>query len=499
MALEIDGIATSLFEKIRARFEDVSVGDQDAKATQEPGKARFFNFDYTDASGENFGNVTVSLIDEKSLKIYFGKNLSADLDEMQKSEWYDFLRDMRMFAKRNLLSFDTRDISRSNLNLKDLKQLSTSEKPADVNDLSMTNESKYYGTTKKSYYPITSETRLIILHSGAVDETIHGARSRKIQSIYVEDGQGQRFKVTNHLPAAKALGRHIASGGEHNDDFSKHIVELAEELRDLRKFVGLTRHKTFEDNEATAMVQSAKERHNTIHHILRRMNTNRGYNLYKEQWDPNAGSSALNDDVDLDDVRSKFVQASFDKRLEPGLNHVAKAYKSSRDATPDVSQFSEWVESVTEDSDDGIKMKKLQELMSTKLPAGMDGNNAIPALQDISVGDDSLYDTIYKAADGSDEVDVRPIVYKWLKNHEPSVAHQIMQNHKMSGGAPAKEPPKPEPAPSPAPPPAAAPPATPNTQQPPAGQTPPAKSDPNDIPTESVDHLSSIRRLAGLK
>ena len=65
---EINKIAEGLFEKIRDRFEDVSLGDENAKATQNPERARFFNFDYTIAD-ENLGNVTLSIIDEISLKV----------------------------------------------------------------------------------------------------------------------------------------------------------------------------------------------------------------------------------------------------------------------------------------------------------------------------------------------------------------------------------------------------------------------------------------------
>jgi hypothetical protein len=82
---EIDKIAEGLFEKIRDRFEDVSLGDENAKATQDPEQARFFNFDYT-IDGANLGNITISLIDETSLKIYFSKNISDDLDEEQKKK-----------------------------------------------------------------------------------------------------------------------------------------------------------------------------------------------------------------------------------------------------------------------------------------------------------------------------------------------------------------------------------------------------------------------------
>ena len=95
---ELNKIAETLFEKIRSRFENVSIGDENAKSTQDPERARFFNFEYVSKDGTNFGNVTISLIDETSLKVYFSKNISDDLGEEHQEEWYGFLRGLRKFA-----------------------------------------------------------------------------------------------------------------------------------------------------------------------------------------------------------------------------------------------------------------------------------------------------------------------------------------------------------------------------------------------------------------
>ena len=115
MSKEIESVAAALFEKVRSRFPNVTLGDESAKATTDPEKARFFNFAYTDESGASYGKVTLSLIDETSLKVYFGQNISSEMDREQRTEWYTFLRNLRQFAKRNLLTFDTRDINKSNL------------------------------------------------------------------------------------------------------------------------------------------------------------------------------------------------------------------------------------------------------------------------------------------------------------------------------------------------------------------------------------------------
>lgn len=559
MAREIDGVAEALFEKIRARFEGVSVGDSHGKATTDPTQARFFNFDFTDATGNNFGNVTISIIDEQSLKVYFGKNLSADLDEVQKTEWYNFLRDLRMFAMRSLLKFDTRDISRSQLDIKDIQQQVKTEKPVSIDDSQVTEgyilkklnveksidlgnsedykpnittkdvtyniinnktgktigtasfssndffggnntmvvtldngksrvvkvggkggndpqaafnrwikrknqpamkdvdsvtESKLYGTSKTSYEAIAPGTRLIIRHSSPVDEAIHGSRSRKIHAVYIEDAEGQRFKSPfTNLLGSRALARHISNGGQIGDDFSQHISEMCEEMGKIRNFIKGSRNKTFENEEANEMVGAAKDRYQTLHQMLGKLKNPKGYKFYKESWKP---SSTLQDDIDLEELKGKFVLKDFDDRLEAALPHVYRAYHAHKGeemqnkpaVETHIDEFEESLDRIAEGTwavpDNDLAVKKLQELMADVLPAGIDGADAEGALYDI-LGDDELFDDIYDASKGSPEMDVRPIVYDWLQNNMPSVFEKVKGD--MESGheeqpdrAPAEEP-----------------------------------------------------------
>lgn len=480
---QIEGVAESLFEKIRSRFEDVSVGDENAKATIDPAKARFFNFDFIDKAGNNFGNVTISIISEEGLKVYFGKNLSADLDEAQKADWYNFLRDLRMFAKRNLLSFDTRDISRSNLNIKDINQLSAVERPVKQEETSVT-EGKIYGSTRTSYESIAPGTRLIIRHSDAVDESVRGARSRKIHAVYVEDSEGQRFKSPfTNLTGNRALARHVANGGQVYDDFGKHIVEMVEESAKIKQFIRGSRNKVYEDGEANEMVVAAKERYNTIHQILSRLKGPRGSKFYRENWNP---STTLQDDINLEELKKKFIQSNFDERLEPGLPYVQRAYNDMKKSTLEsqLSEFEESMNKITEDSwalpDNDMAVQKLQELMADVLPAGMDGADATGALYDI-LGDDELFDKIYDASLGSPDTDVRPIIFDWLQRNMPDVFKKVKANIENGGGN--EEEPDPEEEPGEV-----------------AGQEPTPEQPPEDQeqPQESAS-LTDIRRLAGLR
>ena len=42
----IEHRAEATFDQIRSKFGDISIGDEQAKSTLDPTKARFFNFDF---------------------------------------------------------------------------------------------------------------------------------------------------------------------------------------------------------------------------------------------------------------------------------------------------------------------------------------------------------------------------------------------------------------------------------------------------------------------
>ena len=323
MSREIEKIAEDLFEKIRSRFENVSLGNESAKSTPNPEEARFFNFDYISKDGENFGNITISLIDENSLKIYFSRNISEKLDDIQRKEWYDFLQELRYFAKRNLLTFDTRDISRSNLHIKDLKQVSKSDSTLDVKDVTVT-ESRMYGTPMTSFENVGS-ARIRVLHTESVNSEVRGSRARHINAIYVENDQGERFRMQhNKLSGARAMARHIAEGGMPYDEVGQHLNSMVQEMSELGRFVRSMRNRTFEDSTATGMVEAATSYYQGMHRQLNHLKGPKAYKSFVENFEPQAQQL---DEVDVNEMKEKFVKKIFDDRMTAALPLVHKAYK----------------------------------------------------------------------------------------------------------------------------------------------------------------------------
>ena len=117
MSREVEAIASALFDKIRTRFEDVRLGDEKSKATTDPEKARFINFDYT-INDKKIGNITISLIDENSLKIYYGKDIVDKLKELDNEMEEDADKGSAEVAQTKQVSFAKTMFAMSHLKLK---------------------------------------------------------------------------------------------------------------------------------------------------------------------------------------------------------------------------------------------------------------------------------------------------------------------------------------------------------------------------------------------
>jgi len=256
---ELDKIATNLFDKIRSRFENVSIGDETIKRTSDPEQARFFNFDYVDASGKNYGNVTISIVDDESLKVYFSKNITDQLEDEEQDQWFDFLRGLRNFAKRNFLTFDARDITKSNLDLRDLKQQSKADATFTDKDVTM-NESRMWGTSRSSYQEC-GPAKIIVRHSANISDDIHGARSRNIESVFIENSLGERRLLDfKNLHGARAMARHVSEAGSIDDEIGQSITEMVHEMNAMAHFVREAKRRQFEDAETDMMAKSAIRR-----------------------------------------------------------------------------------------------------------------------------------------------------------------------------------------------------------------------------------------------
>ena len=303
--LDLDKISEELFNKIRGRFSEVTIGDQEGNVTNVPTDARYFDFKYDEDS-----NVSVSISEKDGVVIMYNNELFTKEQSIQKSNWYSFLKELRSFARKRLLNFDVRDITKSNLNKRDYKYLATNS-----GDDNMT-ESKLYGTGKVSYQNVDS-ARIVIKHTESVNQERAGGRTQKIGTIHIESVEGERFKYPfKHLNGARAMARHVAEGGNAYDDFGKHIVGMSEELNKLKKFKN---HMSRNGVMAEGLAQYSDVVNDRIDAVKRTVETLQRKNVYAEAV-ANFESTILEDVPE--DVSSNWVDQLTIRQFNEELSDI---------------------------------------------------------------------------------------------------------------------------------------------------------------------------------
>jgi hypothetical protein len=300
-----------------------------------------------------------------------------------------------------MLSFEPRDITRSTLKHRDLKQVSKADDTYDKDDVVA--ESKLYGTSKSSYEKF-GPVRIIVRHDKPVVDEVGGARSRHIKSVYVETAEGERFKMPfKSLTASRAMARHISAGGTPHDELGQHITEMAVEATKLKPFLNNVRRRTFEDTETHAMVESAFEYHSLLKNTLQRLSGKKGYTACKEQFSATNTSYIPEDDMDIAAIKERFVKRVYNDKMEEALPLVYKAYDMKKN-NKFTEQFENWANVVSEgawalpETDDEIG--QLIDIMEKPLPVGVDAQNATNALYHV-LGDDRLFDRLEQLVEGN--------------------------------------------------------------------------------------------------
>ena len=251
---DLNKIGEDLFNKIRGRFQDVTIGDEAGTVTNEPKVARFFDFDYN-----GLGKVSVSISEDEGLTVIYSKDFISNENEMTQDAWYEFLKELRVFSKKRMLDFDVRDITKSNLDKRDYKFLAKNR----TEDGQMT-ESKLYGTSKISYQNV-GEARIMIKHTESVNQESTSGRTRNIGKIYIESADGERFMYPfKHLSGARAMAMHVSEGGKPHDDFGTHVVGLSEEMAKLRKFKNYMGRSAVMAESLAGYVDAVKARISTV-------------------------------------------------------------------------------------------------------------------------------------------------------------------------------------------------------------------------------------------
>jgi hypothetical protein len=319
-----------LFNKIRSQFSNIRLGDENGAATAEPASAVFFEFEFKEDS-DTFGSISVSIADGETMKVFYNRNLVDKIDEDSKGEWFAFLKELKDFAVEHQLRFDVRDITKSNLTKQDYENLADTNKTVNTDEMSeeLNRITKLAGVekapvaeglsgTSKSSFENLNKTKLIIRHKGKVDETVPGARSRQIQSLYIENEEGERFKYPmTHLAGARAMQRHVSNGGRPHDEFGEHIVATSEDIAKLNSFSRYVTNKDQLNDNAGDIITQTKLKLENLRGYMKNIAKQSHYEAASNDF--KTADEQVLDDETVNKLREKFTMKNLDNRVEDAL------------------------------------------------------------------------------------------------------------------------------------------------------------------------------------
>ena len=498
MDKNLEPIAKELFGKIRTQFPKIQLGDANSKVTDRPKDARFFEFDFV-KNGKNLGSISVSIAgndedDNDGMIVMYSNDIVENQPTGIKRQWFNFLRELREFAKQKMMNFSIRDITKTNLDKRDYNFMANNN-----GEGSMT-ESKLWGTAKTSYQKM-GEAKLIVRHNQPVNYAHAAGRTLHIESIHVENSQGERFKYpVKHLNGARALATHVAHGGTPYDGIGQHITGLSEELNKLRMFKGYVDRNSMVSEAMGTIQTKVYERIDQVKKEIRSLQNQSYYESFAESFVVNETQEIpedlVNDWVDRLTIRTfneelknvfpyiyKLVGEEVDvlKELTAedllGEDEMDEGYykdpdgddesaedredkKDNEKRSREEDQFEAFLNDlVSEESDlfntdeesQSASIQTLNQLIAQEFPAGVDGTNAIQSLKGV-IDDQEFTDALKQLGKVNPEMDIREFLKSYLEKHDEENGTDIASKLNFDSTTPAPTEPAPvDPAAVPAP------------------------------------------------
>lgn len=459
-------ISQDLFDKVRSRFQNLEMGDETGAVTIDPAEARFFDFDFV-LEGNDFGRVSISLNDLGSLKIYYSQGITEHQDDPAKRLWYNFLKEMRQFAMRRLLRFDTRDIVKTNLDRNDFQYLAT--KGSKDEDMTQMNESRWsQRSTKKTSRAVKGTTEVIVRHNRSVDEMYPGARSQKknIKAIFIQNKDGERFKYPFIHPAgAFAMAQHVDHGGVPHDPAGKAIMRMSEQIAQLQEFQRQVQRTQLHD-DAMGIADRAHSRLMELRSMVEALGKRHHYENWVADFNETEDDGLAElDPVTMEEYKTKFTQTNFKEELAQFFPLIHKIMQETnaidleeyvgegeecpkchqdpcecdevKEGVDDFSQFEEWAEAVEQGklTDDQIVELK-QALADLQVPLDLD--TAYNFFNEFGIEDYDLENKLQQAKELDPETDALEVFQLWAKENYP----ELLVALGMSGTQPPQEQPQ---------------------------------------------------------
>ena len=465
MDANLDNIAKELYGKIQTRFPSIKIGSEDGKVLskkEQVPQARFFEFEYSEG-GNPLGTITMKLDQDDGLVVQMSGDLTSDNGADTSHNAFRWIRSFRQFAKDRLLKFDAVNMGKSNLDKRDYE---FQAKSGEGNMM----ESKLFGTAKVSYQDL-GEARLIIKHSQPVNTELAAGRTMHIESIYIENAGGERFKFPfKSINGARALAEHIKAGGNPYDSIGQHVIGLSEELASLRKFKNYVGRQEQLSEAMGDITSKVMERIDQIKETIHKLQRPTYYKEFAESFEAHEEQmipeDVMSDWVDrltirtfneeltavfpyiyklVDGIELPVKELGFDDLLSETEEEVAIEDETTEgytadDAEQELEEFFNQVVSEEENEpnrlfsdNDAVQQKAIEDLnaifKSGQLDNGGDGLNAIQTLKGI-IDDEQLASQL---KDIDSDLDVTAVIQAFLTSYDDEHNTDIAQKVDFNG------------------------------------------------------------------
>jgi hypothetical protein len=288
MAVNFKNIAEKVMRVIQGNgLQPKLFSSQNGKSVAVPTEARYF---YTDEP-----NLMVFIDDDTGeIKFHMGENVDIDNPVVR-----SIMKSLKNITREYMLDFDIRTFGKHiepKHYASNVEKNKEQTKEQDMSDVDVLGEgmSPLEGSSRTSRQTLEN-VRLIVKHKAPVNEEQRGSRSRNISAIFVENSDGERFKYPfKHLSGARAMARHVSTGGVPSDMVGEAIVEMSSNLAKLKEFNNTVNKQGLINETNRTIVMNVKQKMESIKESIKRIQGAKGYAAFVE-------SMALNE-VGLDVV-----------------------------------------------------------------------------------------------------------------------------------------------------------------------------------------------------
>jgi hypothetical protein len=250
------------------------------------------------------------------------------------------------------------------------------------------------------------------------------------------------------------MQRHVANGGLPYDEIGKSIIEMSEQIAQLKSFSNYVVRNDLMNSDTNGIVERSTAALTNLREQISRLAKQSHYEAYKENFQATTPIE-VPDEV-VEDFTEKFTVKNFKEDLKSvfpvlyklmqeentiGYDDIVAMTTEQQETNEDVEldtgydpfeKFESWVSSLGEESaltsedetERSAAVQRLQKLMAEEFPAGVDGSNAIESIKGI-IEDPSFFKEIKDAAKEDPQMDIRPLVKAWIEENAREVLDKV--------------------------------------------------------------------------